>query len=211
MASISTTTVNSSSWVKCAWPIIFLRHLFVDLISRSNIPPHHGAFSRLKCHSKEWLEQYRFTSGCVMTSLITLGAALIVLALSETITSGVPRLAQNLLRQRTNVSVDMSGTTSMWTARVTQHVYRQIHIFSLLVVPKALTCSGPAKSTAACENGLLSRTRNFGRGGGRGAVNGFPSNFLHGTHRPMIDLTVLLPFRIQYLDRISVSVSLTPL
>ena len=120
---------------------------------------------QVKCHPKEWSEQYRFTSGCVMTFFITLAAALNVLALSETITSGIPRLAQNLLRQRTNVSVDMSGTTSMWMAWVTQHVYRQIHIFSLLV---ALTCNGPAKSTAACENGLLSRTQNFGRCGGGG-------------------------------------------
>ena len=103
---------------------------------------------------------------------------------------------------RNDINVDSTGDA----ARIETNPH-----FSLLVTPKVLTCNGPAKSTAVCENGLLSCTRNLGKGGGRGAVKGLPSNLLHRTHRAIIDFTVFLLFIIQYLDRISVRVSFTPL
>ena len=67
--------------------------------------------------------------------VITLAADLMVFALSEMNIKGIPLLVQNLLRLRMNIAVDISGTISKWTAHVTQHVYRHIHVFSLLVKP----------------------------------------------------------------------------
>ena len=57
-----------------------------------------------------------------MILAITLAADLKVFALSEMKVHGNPLLAQNLFRLRMNVVVDISGTTSKWTARVLQHV-----------------------------------------------------------------------------------------
>ena len=77
--------------------------------------------------------------------------------------------------------VDISVTISRCTARVTQHVYKHIHFFSLSVTPYVFTCNGPAKYMAVLASGLLSCTRKSGRGGGGGPVNGFPSNLRHKT------------------------------
>ena len=54
-------------------------------------------------------------------------ADLKVFALSEMIREGTPLRAQNLRKFLKNASVDISGTRSRYTARVTQHVYSDIH------------------------------------------------------------------------------------
>ena len=66
--------------------------------------------------------------------------------------------------------------------------------------------SGPAKSTPVYEKGGCSLTRNVGRGGGWGFWYGLLSNLRQSTQLWIIDLTKLLPFTLQNLDMISVSV-----
>ena len=120
--STSTTAVSNSSKLSLALPTIFLKQRFIDRISRSNTPPHQGAFGRLN----------------VQLIPISLDAALNVLALSDTIRVGNPLRATNLLRHMINDGVERSLTMSMCTARVTQHVNKQIQILDVSVVPAPL-------------------------------------------------------------------------
>ena len=62
----------------------------------------------------------------------------------------------------------MSCTRSRCTARVVQHVYRQIQTFVLLLLPDIFVYIGPAKSTPVELKGESTFTRNSGSGGGAG-------------------------------------------
>jgi len=131
-----------------------------------------------------------------MTDFIILAAALNVLPLSDTILTGSPLRDANLFKLRMKVVVEMSETKSRCTARITQHVYKQIH--TLLEVPSGcLTYSGLAKSTPVWVNGGASSRRNGGKGGGESVRYEFPSNPRHTVHFLRILLMTLLPFRIQ--------------
>ena len=101
----------------------------VDRTICSNIPPHQGAFSRLKLHCRPIMLLYCFTSGCVNTSYIAFAADLKVLPLSDTILCGNPLLEVKRLKHRRKASTVMFGTMSRCTALTTQHVYKHIHTF----------------------------------------------------------------------------------
>ena len=45
--SISAMVVSNSSYVSLAYPMTFLKHLLVERINLSKIPPHHGDLARL--------------------------------------------------------------------------------------------------------------------------------------------------------------------
>ena len=132
-ASTSTSAVFSSSYENLACPIILRRHLFIDLTSRSNKPPHQGAFSKLNVHVTPTSARYLVNSGCFTISLRVLAAALNVLPLSDTNFWGRPLLAVKRFRHLMNVMVDMSKTRSRCTARVTQQVNKHIQALQLLL------------------------------------------------------------------------------
>ena len=96
-----------------------------------------------------------------------LEVALKVLALSDTMSGGVPLLEQKRLKQFTNVDANRSGTSSRCTALVTQHVNNAM--YDLTMFPfEALTYNGPAKSTPT----LLKRGAWFTLKSSRAAVGG---------------------------------------
>ena len=79
---------------------------------------------------------------------MTEAAELKVLALSDIIREGVPRLAENRLKLPINVVVVRSRIKSRCTARVVQHVYKHSHTFEVSAPwSDVRTCRGPAKST----------------------------------------------------------------
>ena len=167
--STSVRVVTSLSYVNLALPIDLLRHLLVDLTIRSNIPPHHGAFSRLKIHCRPTMLLYYFTSGCVSTLCIDRAVDLKVFPLLATILCGNPFLDIKRLKHQRKASTVMFGTMSRCTVLTTQHVNKHIHTLFSVTNPWVLTYSGPAKSSPTYVNAGSSHTLNWGNGGGRGA------------------------------------------
>ena len=149
-ASTSVMTVNSSSYVRVDFPIVF--HL-ADLISRSNSPPCHRTFSKLNFHITWSHVNALTTSGLSSTFCMRWVADLNVFALSETIKRGIPCLAVKRLKHWINVTALNPMTNSRWTARVEQQVYKHNHVFSPFVVLWSLTYIGLAKSTPVQLNG----------------------------------------------------------
>ena len=129
--STSVTAVNSLS---LAMPIVFFKHRFIDRTVLSNIPPHHGALSMLNVHCTPTPGKCYCTSSYCIVFSKAFAAALIVLALSEIIFRGSPRLAENLLKLQMKDEVYKSGTISRCTARTMQQVYRQGQTFPPTVV-----------------------------------------------------------------------------
>ena len=62
----------------------------------------------------------------------------------------------------------MSGTRSRCTARMAQHVYKQIQTLELVLPAVTLTYNGPAKSTPVEAKGTSILTQNSGSGGETG-------------------------------------------
>ena len=89
--STSTTAVSNSSSDRLAYPMIYLKHYFTDLIILPNNPPHHGTFGMLNTHWTPTSEKYLDTSLLVPT-VLSLAAPLNVLQLSGTILLGSPHL-----------------------------------------------------------------------------------------------------------------------
>ena len=71
---------------------------------------------------------------------IVLLAALKVFPLSDRILIGIPLRAVNLLKLRKNACDVSSTTRSRCTARMTQHVYKQIQTFLEFEFRVSLTC-----------------------------------------------------------------------
>ena len=145
----------------------FFRHLLVDLIIHSHMPPQQGAFSRLDFHVTPRWEKYLLASGVSSNCLSILEAALNVLVLSEIIMDGMPRQAEKRLKLLMKAVVVKSMTKSRWTALVEEHVYKHNHTFNVpvLVPLEVLTNRGPAKSTPVVWNGRVCLTRCSGRRG----------------------------------------------
>lgn len=116
--SVLMMTVNTSSYVSLAPPIVFLIHRFTDLTILSNEPPHHGALSRLKIHSTFFSARYYLTTGLFIKSAICLEADWKILPLSEAIINGNPLLAVHLRKRLRKASAVRSGTMSRCTAPV---------------------------------------------------------------------------------------------
>ena len=141
---------------------------------------------------------------------IVFAADLNILALSEMIRTGNPRLDVKRLKLQINDGADMSGTKSKCTTLVAQQVYRQIQLFLDVDVTLSHVYKGPAKSMPVKENGWLCLTLKEGSGGADGGWYGLLWNLQQVTHLCKILLTKFLPLTIQYLDHNSVSVAFTP-
>lgn len=139
--------VWSSSYVKQFFPTDFFKHLLADLIIRSKILPHQGAFSRLNCQSTWSWEKCLSAKELSRSCLVSLDARLNVLPLSDIILDGMPHLAEKRLKLLRKVSAVMSVTKSRCTARVVQHVYRHNHTLEVSDVSAVFTYRGPLKST----------------------------------------------------------------
>ena len=61
--STSVTAIVNSSKVNIPFPIVFLRQCLTNFTNLSKIPPHHGAFSKLKVHWTRISVKYSCTSG----------------------------------------------------------------------------------------------------------------------------------------------------
>ena len=152
-ASTSTVSVRSSSKMREALPSVFFKQRLTDSMSCSNIPPHQGAFSKLKHHSTRMSQKYLFTSTLSTTFRINVEADLNVLPLSEITFTGIPRLAVKHLKLLMKVKALRSGTKSTCTALVAQQVYKHNQTLPPSTVVDRLMYSGPAKSTPIWLNG----------------------------------------------------------
>ena len=101
-------------------------------------------------------------------------------ALSDNILLGSDFLLANLLKASRKLSTVRSCTISKCTALVEAHVNK--HMYTFLSSSPFLTCNAPVKSTPVTVNGGHSVTRTLGKGGGLGALYGFPDSLLHVTH-----------------------------
>ena len=127
ITSVSVTVVLISSYESFAWPTIFLRHLLVDLISRSKTSPTKGPF-QIERPLNSSAQQVVLASFCLKVVWINHDAALI-LVLSAMIFLGSPLLAVNRFKHRMKMTVVMLGTNSRWMEHVTQHISKQIQTF----------------------------------------------------------------------------------
>ena len=90
--------------------------------------------------------------------------------------------ATNLRKACRKVSSDKLVTTLRCTALVLAQVNRHTYTLDSPELPSFLTYIAPVKSTPVTLKGWPSSTLAWGRGGGSGTENGFPTTRQHTTH-----------------------------
>ena len=91
-------------------------------------------------------------------------------------------LALNLRNAWRKLSSDKLVTTSRYTALVLAQVNKHTYTLDSPKLPSFLTYIAPVKSTPVTLKGGPSCTLAWGRGGGSGTENGFPTTWRHTTH-----------------------------
>lgn len=191
-----------------AFPRTFFKHVFTDLTSLSQKPPHQAARSAINFQVIP-LSVKNSVSSVPLNDFHSSFRSWSVLlnVLSEYITLHRPLLAINLFKAKRKCSVVWSETNYKCTALVTAQVKSAMYAF--LDWPLGQTYNGPAKSTPVTSKGGDSVTLSLGNG----AVTccaGFTFSLLQMCQCDTIRLTSCLPFKIQYLSLTCTRVSLTP-